>query len=87
MIRQKYGQILRKGEEGENLPEGDTLLLLSTPEEEEKRLLFEVAERVRKRFLGDEVHLRGIIEFSNICTQNCFYCGLRRENAQPLAIG
>jgi biotin synthase len=30
--------------------------------------------------VGDEVHLRGLIEFSNICKQNCLYCGLRRDN-------
>lgn len=42
--------------------------------------LSEAADRVRKRFVGEEVHLRGLIEFSNICKQNCLYCGLRREN-------
>ena len=30
--------------------------------------------------VGDEVHLRGIVEFSNFCAQNCLYCGLRRDN-------
>ncbi|SHJ48454.1 biotin synthase [Clostridium amylolyticum] len=42
--------------------------------------LFKVADRVRKSYVGDEVHLRGLIEFSNICKQNCLYCGLRRDN-------
>lgn len=42
--------------------------------------LREEADRVRKSILGPEVHLRGIIEFSNFCTQNCLYCGLRRDN-------
>lgn len=30
--------------------------------------------------MGDTVYLRGIIEFSNYCKQNCKYCGLRRDN-------
>jgi biotin synthase len=30
--------------------------------------------------VGEEIHLRGIVEFSNICVQNCLYCGLRRDN-------
>jgi biotin synthase len=30
--------------------------------------------------MGDEVHFRGIIEFSNHCMKNCLYCGLRRDN-------
>ncbi|MCI1945454.1 [FeFe] hydrogenase H-cluster radical SAM maturase HydE [Clostridium luticellarii] len=42
--------------------------------------LFKAADRVRKKYVGDDVHLRGLIEFSNICKRNCMYCGLRRDN-------
>jgi biotin synthase len=42
--------------------------------------LFSYADKVRKDNVGDEVHLRGLIEFSNICKRNCKYCGLRSEN-------
>ena len=42
--------------------------------------LFAAADQVRARAVGDEVHLRGLIEFSNHCRRNCLYCGLRREN-------
>ena len=42
--------------------------------------LFKTADSVRKKYVGDEVHLRGLIEFSNICKCSCFYCGLRKEN-------
>lgn len=38
------------------------------------------ADRVRWETVGDDVHLRGLIEFSNHCRCNCLYCGLRREN-------
>lgn len=44
-------------------------------------ILFAAANEVRKKYVGDEVHLRGLIEFSNICKCNCFYCGLRKDNA------
>jgi biotin synthase len=37
---------------------------------------------LRKSHWGDAVFLRGIIEFSNYCKQNCLYCGLRRDNAK-----
>ncbi len=40
------------------------------------------ADEVRHEFVGDGIHLRGLIEFSNICRQNCMYCGLRRENGK-----
>lgn len=43
-------------------------------------LLFAAADNVRRKNVGEEVHLRGLIEFSNICKQNCNYCGLRRDN-------
>lgn len=43
-------------------------------------LIFSMADEIRKNFVGDEVHLRGLIEFSNICKCNCKYCGLRCEN-------
>jgi len=38
------------------------------------------ADRVRRQTVGDAVHVRGIIEFSNFCRCNCLYCGLRRDN-------
>ncbi len=40
------------------------------------------ADEVRKQYCGDEVHLRGIIEFSNYCEQDCLYCGLRKSNPE-----
>ena len=38
------------------------------------------ADWTRKENVGDEVHLRGICEFSNFCRKDCFYCGLRKSN-------
>ncbi len=42
--------------------------------------LFKEADRIRHENVGDEVHLRGLIEFSNICKRQCKYCGLRSPN-------
>ena len=36
--------------------------------------LFSLADKVRRENVGDEVHLRGLIEFSNICKCQCKYC-------------
>lgn len=44
--------------------------------------LFSLADNVRKENVGDAVHLRGLVEFSNICKCSCKYCGLRSENKQ-----
>lgn len=51
-------------------------LLTTAPAEE----LYRQADRVRHDALGDDVHLRGLIEFSNICRNRCLYCGINRDN-------
>lgn len=60
------------------LEKADIIRLLS--DEQNQDYLFKKADEVRKQYVGDEVHLRGLIEFSNICRNNCMYCGLRRDN-------
>lgn len=38
--------------------------------------IYELADEIRRKNVGDEVHIRAIIEFSNICARQCKYCGL-----------
>lgn len=68
--------IIKKAEETHELTKSEIVSLLNNDSEE----LFTAADRVRKKYVGDEVHLRGLIEFSNYCKQNCLYCGFRRDN-------
>ncbi len=42
--------------------------------------LWDRADTVRKESVGDEVHLRGLIEISNVCRRQCLYCGIRAGN-------
>ncbi|HOT73069.1 MAG TPA: [FeFe] hydrogenase H-cluster radical SAM maturase HydE [Anaerohalosphaeraceae bacterium] len=42
--------------------------------------LWRMADRVRKEYVGDAVHLRGLLEISNHCARTCAYCGLSRHN-------
>ena len=42
--------------------------------------IFTAADSVRKKYVGNSIHLRALIEFSNICQRNCFYCGVRAAN-------
>ncbi len=69
-------EILYKEEFGRE----DIISLLQIEDEADLRLIYKRADEVRREFCGDEVHLRGIIEFSNFCEQNCVYCGLRKSN-------
>ena len=47
---------------------------------EELDYLLQKADQKREEICGDEVHLRAIIELSSYCKQNCYYCGLRKDN-------
>lgn len=42
--------------------------------------ILKTADEIRKQYVGDSIHLRGLIEFSNYCNRTCYYCGLRYEN-------
>ncbi|RKY91125.1 MAG: [FeFe] hydrogenase H-cluster radical SAM maturase HydE, partial [Ignavibacteriae bacterium] len=66
----------------ENLTKEDIIFLLSLKDPFDVKLLYQRADEVRKKYCGDEVHLRGIIEFSNNCEQDCPYCGLRLSNSK-----
>lgn len=44
--------------------------------------LFKEADRIRRENVGNEIHLRALIEFSNICKRQCLYCGLRSPNKE-----
>ncbi|KAG1678881.1 hypothetical protein FOA52_003549 [Chlamydomonas sp. UWO 241] len=43
------------------------------------KALFSHADAVTERFFGDEIYYRGIVEFSNVCTNDCNYCGIRKH--------
>ncbi|MGI6394914.1 MAG: [FeFe] hydrogenase H-cluster radical SAM maturase HydE [bacterium] len=62
----------------EVLNKEEIVALLSITDKKEISALFEAAYREKIRHSGKKVFFRGIIEFSNICTKNCFYCGIRR---------
>lgn len=58
----------------------DTALNLLESEGHATERLYHEADAVRRRIMGDEIYIRGIVEFSNICVNNCLYCGIRASN-------
>lgn len=70
--------LIEKAMNTHNLSKEELISLLKDDDYFED-LLF-AANQVRKKYVGDEIHLRGLIEFSNFCKNNCLYCGLRRAN-------
>ena len=71
-------KLIEKAEKSHNLNKEELISILKDSSID--KILFEAANRVREKYMGDEVHLRGIIEFSNICKRDCLYCGLRKSN-------
>ncbi len=57
----------------------EELIALITRESDDKDL-FEAADAVRRQHYGTDVFLRGLIEFTNVCQNDCYYCGIRKSN-------
>ena len=72
--------IIKKAETEHSISRADIIELILTESTFLNQEIYAAADRVRHKYVGDEVHLRALIEFSNICKQNCLYCGLRRDN-------
>jgi biotin synthase len=54
--------------------------LLESENPQTTSLLRDEADRLRQEYVGNGIHLRALIEFSNYCIRNCAYCGIRRDN-------
>ncbi len=58
----------------------DLEYLLSLNDEAKMAQLFDFASEVRRDYIGDGILMRGIIEFSSYCDNECLYCGLNKNN-------
>jgi biotin synthase len=70
-------EILQK----DNFTKEEIQSLLLT-EGSDRQVLFEKALNMKLREVGNKVYLRGLIEFSNVCIKDCYYCGIRKSNGQ-----
>lgn len=78
-ISDKNEHLLLRAETAASLTREDIIALLRLPGDYSQEL-FSAADRVCCQHIGNEVFLRGIIEFSNHCDRDCLYCGLRKAN-------
>lgn len=65
---------------GKSLSRNDLIELLSLENPEEIEQLRKNAENILLSERGNQVYFRGLIEFSNICRNDCYYCGIRKSN-------
>ena len=79
-IHMDSAELISRAEQTHELTEEELLHILTDPQADE--ILFATADRVRRKYVGDEVHLRALIEFTNICKNQCLYCGLQCQNKQ-----
>ena len=66
--------------ETQELSREEWIRLIEGRTPELSQYLFEKARAVREREYGKAVYIRGLIECSNYCRNNCYYCGIRRGN-------
>lgn len=74
-------KILAKIDSGQRLNSDEMCQLLEISSPEELESFRGCAYRIKRHYVGRKAYFRGIIESSNICEKNCYYCGIRRGNS------
>lgn len=73
-------EIFKKIDAGTDLTPAEMGQLLEITDQDQKQQLFERAYKVKEDNVGKVAFFRGIIECSNICVKDCYYCGIRKSN-------
>lgn len=60
--------------------EKDDIVFLLQADKDESKLIFRKAAEIKTKYVGNTTYFRGLIEYSNVCAKNCYYCGIRKEN-------
>lgn len=74
--------LLDKLEKNQNLTDDELTLLIEDKAPELAAALALRARAAREKIYGKKVYIRGLIEFTNYCRNNCYYCGIRRDNGK-----
>lgn len=75
-------QLLKKSETTGNLSVDELISLLELEDQKDLDQLYSCAYRVKTKHVGRNAWFRGLIELSNICSKDCYYCGIRRSNKE-----
>ncbi len=74
-------KIITKLAEAKTLKDIELKELIEDSSEQTLILLRKFADKTRKKIYGTDVYIRGLIEFTNYCKNNCYYCGIRCGNS------
>ena len=77
-------KLIDKLAKDQTLSKEEFIRIISGYDKQTSDYLFEKARAVRHRIYGHDIYIRGLIEFTNYCKNNCYYCGIRcgNKNAQ-----
>ena len=75
-------ELIRRLSETHSLTAEEYERLITGRDEESAKILRALSVRVRREIYGNEIYIRGLIEISNICRNDCYYCGIRRGNSR-----
>lgn len=79
-MNEKLKILIDKLEKEHSLSVEEYEYIIENRSEESTALLREKADRVRREIYGTDVYIRGLIEISNFCKNDCLYCGIRKGN-------
>lgn len=79
-MKKNIRQMIDRLAETQDLSIEEWKCILQGLEQEEREYLFEKAREQAVLYYGKQVYTRGLIEFSNYCKNNCYYCGIRKDN-------
>ena len=81
-MNEEIKSTINKVKQSRNISLEQFKLLLETNDDESIRFMREEAVKVCQKTYGNQVFIRGLIEFTNFCKNDCYYCGIRRSNSQ-----
>lgn len=73
-------ELIDKLRANQDLEKEEYTYLIKHHTKELDEYLFQEAREVRNQYYGNDIYIRGLIEFTNYCKNDCYYCGIRRSN-------
>lgn len=73
-------QFIDKLEQQQTLSRNDWITLIQHFTPSDAEYLFKCARKIQKQYYGNQIFIRGLIEFTNFCKNDCYYCGIRKSN-------
>lgn len=79
-IMENVTELIQKLNRDKTLEKEEWVFLIKNRSPKAAEELFALARNIQKQQFGNRIYTRGLIEFTNYCKNNCFYCGIRRGN-------